>query len=199
MAQTTKSSERLFIESLPRSVAPRDVVAKAKAIGLTIKLKKVYRVRAATASPAPSASTKAAPKAAAAVTSQPGAAPPAGAPAAPVAKVSPKAAFILSFPRDTKARDIIAAGAKKGLAVSANYISIVRAGGRKKKAAKGASSAPKKKALVTTAAAPVSTIRTPAAASPSSEKALVDIVLDIGLDRVTAIVADLRKKLEALL
>ena len=84
MAQTTKSSERLFIESLPRSVAPRDVVAKAMAIGLTIKLKKVYRVRAATASPAPSASTKAAPKAAAAATSQPGgAAPAAGAPAAP--------------------------------------------------------------------------------------------------------------------
>lgn len=176
----------MFIESLPRNVAPRDVVVKAKAAGLTIKLKKVYRVRSESAATRP-AVAKAAPKAPAAVAPAP-----TGAPIASAPKTAPKAAFILAFPTHVKARDIIAAGAKQGIIVSANYISIVRSGLRKKSAK--FASAPKR---VAAAPAPRPTVR--AAAASSGEAEIAALILDIGLYRVEAVVAKARKRLEGLL
>lgn len=170
MAQAAKSSERLFIESLPSSMPPREVIARAKAIGLTIKLKKIYRVRAE------NAGAKPVPKIATATSA-----------GSAGKKASPKAAFILSFPGSATAREIIAAGVKQGIAVSENYVSLVRTGGRRRKGTKRAA-----------VSAPLPS-RPAAVAARSVEARLAELVLEVGLDRVAAVVADVRGKLESLL
>lgn len=158
-------------------------------------MKTVYRVRSETALTGPSEVASAAPTA----SQEPDEAPApgaAGAPAAAETQAFSKAAFILSFPRSARARDIIAAGKKQGLSVSANYISVVRTGSRKKKGSKKAPASPKQTA-VSAKSAPVAAVR--AGASSVKEQALVGIILDIGLERVAGVVADVRKKLESLL
>lgn len=175
-----------FVLGLPKDMAAKTIVEKAKAVGLTISEGYVYEIRSAAkrvkkkagakapAKPAGKAAAKAAP-------AKPEAPKPAAAAKGAPAKVEPaklsKAAFIRSL-GDTPAKQVVILGKKRGLSFTETYVYNVRGSGKSKKAPKLASVAP-----------------SAAKAGGSDESTFRRLVLELGAARARALLADVERRL----
>ncbi|MFI5300879.1 MAG: hypothetical protein ACHREM_22585 [Polyangiales bacterium] len=158
----TPQTKTGFVLSIPRDVPAADVVAKAKAAGITLSLNGVHKIRSIAklsrkkknakkkAAKAPVASTAAPAKKTAAPAKK--AAPAAKAPAKAAPKrrrrgrSNPKKAFITAQPRTMPAMEVVAAAKKAGLSVSLDYVYKTRSkSGAPKAAAAAPAAAPAKR------------------------------------------------------
>lgn len=205
MAKSEKPSVNKadFVRSIGLDVRAKDVVQKAAAAGFSLSEAYVYGVRKEMGSRAPAG--KSAEKAKNTKNAKP-AAPSAPAPAkrGPSGpRAGSKKAFVLSFPTDTPARDILAAAATKGMEMSAGYVYWVRSDATRNGRRAAAASA---------AGRPSTPARgTPARPAPladggartrgsEAERLIVDTAIRVvGIERAIAILEAARSKLDRLI
>ncbi|MFI5298384.1 MAG: hypothetical protein ACHREM_09820 [Polyangiales bacterium] len=214
-----------FVRSLPTSLSPSEVVAKAMAAGLTItngyvsnirfeaKARKKKKGAAKKAAKAPAAAAKKAPaKKSAAPAKKPAAT---KAPARPAAKgrrsnrANPKKAFIASMPSSTPAADVVAAAKKAGLSFSVHYVYKLRSKSRGSKPTVATKAAPatvpvkrgpgRPKGSRNKASAVATTVA-PKQSSGSSgmEQVLARFVVAHGADRVRQVLATVESRVNQL-
>ncbi len=185
-----KITKTAYVMALPLDMPAKLVVAKAKADGIELSEGHVHNIRSAAKT-----KTKAKPKAAKAKkASKKAAAPKATAPSA--AGTMSKADFVRSQPPDMKAADVVKAARKAGLKMAVSTVYETRAYDRRN-AKKAGKKAPDAKAA---APAPVTATKAvaPIEASTGSEIAFRKLVIALGVERATAILADVRRKLDQL-
>lgn len=198
MAKSEKPSVNKadFVRSIGLDVRAKDVVQKAASAGFSLSEAYVYGVRKEMGSK--SSPSKPGDKARAAKTAQP-AAPVRRGPSGP--RAGSKKAFVLSFPTDTPARDILEAASAKGMEMSAGYVYWVRSDatrtGRRAAAAGSSSGRP------VVASRAVSN-RLPSLDSRSrgveAERLIVDTAIRVvGIERAIAILEAARGKLDRLI
>jgi hypothetical protein len=205
MAKSDKPSVNKadFVRSIGLDVRAKDVVQRAEAAGFSLSEAYVYGVRKGMSAKGGSA------KAAAPKGARPAPAKPAAAPAVKRGPSGPRAgskkAFVLSFPGDTPARDILEAASAKGMEMSAGYVYWVRSDATRngRKIGTGViAPAPAK--------APSATARYLAAKDPSpsavktrgseAERLIVDTAIRVvGIERAIAILEAARGKLDRLI
>ena len=101
-------------------------------------------------------------------------------------KKTTKAAFVRAIPDSVPAKEVVAKAKAAGMTLSEKHVYVIRSGARKK----AGKSAPK----------PSRAAGTPRASTPgSSETAFRKLVLDLGIPKAKAIVADVERKLNELI
>jgi hypothetical protein len=179
-----KSTKKLqnksaFIRSLGSTVSAAEVVAKAKAAGISLSEKYVWNIRAAAKAakkaPAVAASKKAS------VVAQPTPKKPAN-----------KTAFVLSLPRDIPAAEVMKRAKAQGIELTDKYVYNIRASAR---------SAAKKKTSVARAASVVASKKPVAAAKveASAEELLKALAASIGVRKALAILEEQMAAVRAVL
>jgi hypothetical protein len=176
-------SKTSFVLGCPPDMSLADVVAAAKAQGIEISPNYVSNIRATAKMKRKAAKQgKAAPVSA-----------PASKPAKEVAASGlSKTEFVLSFPPETSAADIIAAGKRQGIKLSTSHVYHTKATSKTKgTAAPKAAAAP---------AAPKAAPRAAAAAPRSSDDdaAFFELVVRVGLTRAEAMLSDVSAKLKGM-
>ena len=196
-----------FVRGIPLDVRAKDVVQKAKDAGFSLSEAYVYGVRKTSApkaaSPRGTDRTKAARTAPAAAASKRAPARRAGTRGPSGPRAGSKKAFVLSFPSDTPARDILAAAQTKGVEMSAGYVYWVRSDATRngRRGAPAARPAGRPAAAVRSALPPAP----PAPASPrargaDAERLIVDMAIRVvGIERAIAILEAARGKLDRLI
>jgi hypothetical protein len=214
MAKSDKPSVNKadFVRSIGLDVRAKDVVQRAEASGFSLSEAYVYGVRKEMAA---SGAAKAADKNKAVKPGRPTAAPLAPLPPAKRGPSGPRAgskkAFVLSFPNDTPARDILAAASLKGMEMSAGYVYWVRSdatrNGRKagllpvarptSAPARPAASAPARPGAAASINASANAART---RGSEAERLIVDTAIRVvGIERAIAILEAARGKLDRLI
>jgi hypothetical protein len=168
MAKRTQTKSEFIRNNIGLSAA--EIVAKAKAAGLTVTSDLVYKVKVRTklrqrVNQAKATPVKPAPTTRAARTS--------------------KASFIRSLPASASAKDAVAAAAKRGWKIKERYVYKVRAATNRK--------TPKPAALRGVAGPHPKA--TPSSAGSASETVFRKLVLDLGLARSKALLGEVEQKL----
>ncbi len=203
-------SKSAFIRSLPTDMPAKEVVEKAAADGITLSESYVHEARSTAkranngakkaAKPSPKKGAAKGSKTSVKKTSKKGA--PRKAPKAASKKSAAKAsgkrgptkgaamtkrAFIESQPKTMPATEVVAAAKKAGLEISSNYVYVLRAGGKKKS-----------KNIATSAkvAAPRKASASPRSGAP--ETRFVELVGEIGVGRMEALLEEFKLKLKAI-
>lgn len=207
MAKSDKPSVNKadFVRSIGLDVRAKDVVQKAAAAGFSLSEAYVYGVRKEMGTKAPAG--KSADKGKNSKSAKP------AAPAAPAApakrgpsgpRAGSKKAFVLSFPTDTPARDILAAASLKGMEMSAGYVYWVRSDATRngrRAAAASASAAPRPSTPSRGASKPAPIAESNARTRGSeAERLIVDTAIRVvGIERAIAILEAARGKLDRLI
>jgi alanyl-tRNA synthetase len=189
-----KITKTAYVMALPLDMPAKEVVEKAKADGIELSEGHVHNIRSAAKKSKVAAKPKVAgtkkPKAAKKATAKKSA----KKAAAPKAKAAPaaepkrsKADFVRSQPADTTANEVVQAAKKVGIKLSSAYVYVIRSSD--KKSGKAAPRAQK-----VTAAKPAS--KAVAEASSGSEQAFRRLVVALGVERATGLLADVKKRLE---
>lgn len=211
---TKTVNKAAFVRALSKDMPAAEVVAKAKAQGLTLSAAHVHAIRsaakAARKKKRAGAPTKAAPskasapakvsKASKAKVATPKKPAKGGAPKGDAAFGSKKA-FVESLPRTMKAADVVAAGKKAGLSISPNYVWVLRSTTGAKSTAKRGPGRPKgskNKAPASTPSVSSVVAKQPAAGS-SLEATLRRLILDHGRNRVREELAKVEASVSRLL
>src|SRR5580658_9519778 len=178
-----KQSKSNFVRSQPATMSPAEVIAKAKASGITIGRSLVYMVRGRSSEKA----KKGVPKKTSTA-------------ASPVSKPMSKSDFVRSLPA-SPAKDVVAKAKAEGISISENHVHAVRAKDnvKAKKRRRIATKTPKtpvSKAAVATngRALPATT-----AAKSSAEELLKAVAAELGLARAVEILAGERTRVQALI
>jgi hypothetical protein len=182
-----------FVRAQPMSMTAKEIVAKAKAQGFSMREDYVYKIRfKAKAKAAKSAKKTATSKAAASssATATGVSMPSSTVTSAPPAKVN-KSAFIRSQPASMTANEVVAAGKAQGIKLTPPQVYVARAYANKKKAGKRGPGRPRKNA------APAA-VATNATAS-GVEGLLRAAAAEIGLSRSMAILSEQRDAVRAVL
>ena len=197
-----------FVRGIPLDVRAKDVVQQAKDAGFSLSEAYVYGVRKTSAPKAASARgadrTKTARPAPAAVSSKRPPARRGGARGPSGPRAGSKKAFVLSFPSDTPARDILAAAQTKGMEMSAGYVYWVRSDATRngRKAAPAARPAGRPAAAVRSAPPPAAAnaASSSRARGADAERLIVDTAIRVvGIERAIAILEAARGKLDRLI
>jgi hypothetical protein len=180
MSQTKKRaagdspSKAGFVRSMPADMPPKEVSEKAKEAGIILSPKNISTIRAKDR-----ARGKGAPKASS---------PKKGTPK----KGRTKTAFVLEFPFDLHARDVVAKAKSQGIVLTEKHVAAIRSIAKKKTRLGG-----KKKVSI---ASIKSAVVLPKGASRlSPDDLLRAAVLAVGLPRATELVAEENRKLRLLL
>jgi hypothetical protein len=169
-------SKSAFVRGLPPSMPAKEVVAKAKSAGLKISDRYVHVIRSIAKRAAKQGNGAAAPG-----------------PRRGGRPISSKRTFVLSLPSSMAASEVIDRAKAQGMTLTTNYVYKIRSRGA---AANGrASSLPP--APVVKA---VRGMRRGAQSAPSNgqEERFVALVLDVGLSRATALLDQLRDRVQGL-
>jgi hypothetical protein len=205
MAKSDKPSVNKadFVRSMGLDVRAKDVVQRAEAAGFSLSEAYVYGVRKGMSAKGGASKSAAAHKGA-----RP-APPKAAAPAVKRGPTGPRAgskkAFVLSFPGDTPARDILEAASAKGMEMSAGYVYWVRSDATRngRKIGTGIIAAAPAKPASATARYLASKDQAPAAVKTrgsEAERLIVDTAIRVvGIERAIAILEAARGKLDRLI
>lgn len=210
------SSKEDFVLSFPTDMPVRDIIAKGKEQGIDISESYAYKVRrgatkkgkAAGLGKAKPARGKAPKAAKAAKAAKPAKAAKATAPKAAKKSVT-KRDFVLKFPSDMPAADVVAEAVKAGVDLKVGYVHEVRSSVRKKGSKPGKPGRPRKNPAPAAAApapkAPRASKAGKAAASPAASEAVSDdvkafrtLVLKLGFVQAQNLLSDLQSRYNAL-
>ena len=177
-----KQSKSHFVRSQPATMSPAEVIAKAKASGITIGRSLVYMVRGRSGVKA----KKGVPKKTSTA-------------ASPVSKPMSKSDFVRSLPA-SPAKDVVAKAKAEGISLSENHVHAVRA----KDNVKAKSRLVATKPLKTPASKPaVATngkrLSATTAAKSSAEELLKAVAAEVGLGRALEILASERTRVQVLI
>ncbi len=185
----TQPNKSAFVRGLPFDMPSADVIAKAKAQGITLQRTDVHAIRAI----ARRRGDKPAVNKAASAS-------PALAPSTSTGRMN-KSAFVRSLPGTMSAADVIAEGKALGMKLSAAQVYVVRANARKMgmtiakaKPVAGEAAAPRAAATVK-AAAPRAVAAAPMRGDAESK--FVALVLDLGLTQSKALIERVRAAIGA--
>jgi hypothetical protein len=207
-------SKAAFIRSLPRDMPSKEVVQKGKALGLSMAEDYVHKIRSTSKKAAATgAAKKPLPKAAAKKQAT-------GKPArkAPGKKAAPKSAakkatgkpaqaagavnkalFVRKQPRTIPAKDVVAAGAKLGIALTTDYVHKVRSTSKSMHKIAKPKIARKKGAPARKIARKVASPRRAARSGGASDHILRKLVLEVGVPHAKRVIADFEAKLSAVI
>jgi hypothetical protein len=167
-----KKNKSAFIRNLPSTLSAAEVVAKAKAAGITFDDKYVYRIRSLARGKKKSASKPGLAKATSAAASNGSTKP-----------VTSKAAFVRSLPATIPAKAVVAQAKAAGLNLSAAYVYIVRAAAKENRGSTRAGRS----------------IPRPITTSSSAESLLRALGAELGLGRAIEVLEGEREKVLAVL
>lgn len=184
-----------FILSQPLDMKAADVVAAAKAAGMTFRPEYVYAIRTQAAKLKKKSSKKTEAPAKAPEAKKP-AAKPAGQPAAKSGGQQSKSDFVRSLGKLTP-KEIVAKGAELGISLTPNYIYSVRNYDSKSAKRKAGKNAPAKKVAapatsLAPTAAPAAAAKAGGAPATSTERNLMSVVAFVGLDRALELIQHAR-------
>ena len=180
----SKNTKTAYVLALPADMPAKEVVEKAKAEGIELTEGHVYNIRsAAKAKGAPNAK-----KAKKALKAPKAGKAPKAKRVASTGDRGAKARFVRAQPATMKANDVVAAAKKAGLTLTASYVYEVRSGA--KKAGKGAKKAPVPKGSTRTGG------EKPSASSSGSEREFRKLVVALGVERASELLADVKRRLE---
>ncbi|MET0390936.1 MAG: hypothetical protein ABW321_33490 [Polyangiales bacterium] len=179
---TTKSpSKSAFVRGLPASMPAKEVVAKAKAAGLTLSDRYVHVIRSIAKRAAKNGHS------------------PAQGPRRGGRPISSKRTFVLGLPASLPAAEVIKRAKAEGMKLTTNYVYKIRS--------RGAAAADNGVSFGTRGVGPVSKLargRTAAAiarsgnGSSSHDEHFVALVLDVGLARAAALLEKVRARVQDL-
>lgn len=175
-ATKTYGNKTKFVLGLPRDLSAKQVVEEAKKQGITITEAHVYKIRSTAKAKGPKA-----------------AAPKGGASSAKASSSSAavsKRDFVLNFPSDTKASDILRKAKEAGIGLSKAYLYTIRSAGgaSQKRGRRAASPAPAVKPTVT---------RTRVSFA-GHEAQFIEAAIDMGLSKAADLLDRLRARLKDL-
>lgn len=171
-------SKSAFVRGLPASLPAKEVVAKAKSAGLKISDRYVHVIRSI------------AKRAAKQGNGASGQGPRRGG-----RPISSKRTFVLSLPSSMAASEVIERAKSQGMTLTTNYVYKIRSRGAAARDANGRASS-----LPPPVVKAVRGMRRGAHSAPSNgqEERFVALVLDVGLSRATALLDQLRDRVQGL-
>ncbi len=172
-------SKSAFVRGLPPSLPAKEVVAKAKSAGLKISDRYVHVIRSIAKRAAKQGNGAAGPG-----------------PRRGGRPISSKRTFVLSLPSSMAASEVIERAKSQGMTLTTNYVYKIRSRGAGARDANGrASSLPPPPVMKA-----VRGMRRGAHSAPSNgqEERFVALVLDVGLSRATALLNQLRDRVQGL-
>jgi hypothetical protein len=175
-----KQSKSHFVRSQPATMSPAEVIAKAKASGITIGRSLVYMVRGRSSEKAKKRVSKKTSTA-----------------ASVVSKPISKSDFVRSLPA-SPAKDVVAKAKAEGISLSENHVHAVRA----KDNVKAKSRRVAKKTLKTAVSKPAVATNgrgSSATAKSSAEELLKAVAAELGLARAVEILAGERSRVQVLI
>ena len=172
-------SKSAFVRGLPATLPAKEVVAKAKAAGLTISDRYVHVIRSIAKRAARQGGNGLA-------TGRRGGRP-----------ISSKRTFVLSLPGDLPAADVIKRAKAEGMKLTTNYVYKIRSRG---------AAASSRSATIGRAPAPTiklgkrgaASIARSAASNGAHDEHFVSLVLDVGLARAAALLERVRARVQEL-
>jgi hypothetical protein len=177
-----KQSKSHFVRSQPATMSPAEVIAKAKASGITVGRSLVYMVRARSSEKAKKRVSKKTSTA-----------------ASVVSKPISKSDFVRSLPA-SPAKDVVAKAKAEGISISENHVHAVRA----KDNVKAKSRRVARKTLKTAVSKPAAAtngqrLSATTVAKSSAEELLKAVAAELGLARAVEILAGERTRVQVLI
>lgn len=175
-ASSKPVSKSAFVRGLSTSLPAKEVVAKARSAGLKISDRYVHVIRSIAKRAAKQGN---------------GASP---SPRRGGRPISSKRTFVLSLPASMAASEVIERAKAQGMTLTTNYVYKIRSRGA------AASERPASNGSAVVAAKITRGLRRGAQAAPASgqEERFVALVLDVGLSRATALLDQLRHRVQGL-